>query len=140
MRVIGIDAGGTKTVGLLADGDGRVLAEARDAGANLQTHGELGVEKVIDSLLERLTGGGSVDALCLGIAGVDRLEDEAVVRGILRRLGHRDRARVVKSLDSQLGLDANAIEAVKQWVFEPGTLQGQPVAVVVQLTLEFRLH
>jgi N-acetylglucosamine kinase-like BadF-type ATPase len=108
MRVIGIDAGGTKTVGLLADGDGRVLAEARDTGANLHTHGELGVEKVIDSLLERLTAGGPVDALCLGIAGVDRPEDEAVVRGILKRLGHRDRTRVVN--DAIIALVAGAPE------------------------------
>src|SRR5262245_53533899 len=108
MRVIGIDAGGTKTVGLLADGDGRVLAEARDAGANLHTHGELGVEKVIDSLLERLTAGGPVDALCMGIAGVDRPEDEAVVRGILRRLGHRERTRVVN--DATIALVAGAPE------------------------------
>ena len=42
--VLGIDAGGTKTVGLLADETGRVVAEARGTGANLQTHGELEVE------------------------------------------------------------------------------------------------
>ena len=34
--VIGIDAGGTKTVGLLADGTGKVLAKARGGGANLR--------------------------------------------------------------------------------------------------------
>ncbi len=108
MRVIGIDAGGTKTVGLLADGDGRILAEAREGGANLQTHGELGVEKVFDSILEQLAGGEAVDALCLGIAGVDRPDDEAVVRGILRRLGHRERARVVN--DAIIALVAGAPE------------------------------
>lgn len=106
--MIGIDAGGTKTVGLLAAGDGRILAEAREGGANLQTHGELGVEKVFDSVLERLTGGGPVEALCLGIAGVDRPDDEAVVRGILRRLGHRERARVVN--DAIIALVAGAPE------------------------------
>lgn len=108
VRVLGIDAGGTKTVGLLADGDGRVLAEAREGGANLHTHGELGVEKVIDGLLERLTSGGRADALCLGIAGVDRPEDEAVVRGILRRLGHRERTSVVN--DAIIALVAGAPE------------------------------
>ena len=50
-HVLGIDAGGTKTVGLLADQDGTVLAEARTGGANLQTHGELQVEKVFHDLI-----------------------------------------------------------------------------------------
>jgi len=108
MRVVGIDAGGTKTVGLLADAEGRVLAEARGAGANLQTHGELQVEKVFDGVLEALTGGSALDALCLGIAGVDRPGDEALVRGILRRLGHRERARVVN--DAVIALVAGAPE------------------------------
>jgi N-acetylglucosamine kinase-like BadF-type ATPase len=108
VRVVGIDAGGTKTVGLLADGDGRVLAEARGGGANLQTHGELQVEKVFDGVLETLTGGAPVDALCLGIAGVDRAGDEATIRSILRRLGHRERARVVN--DAAIALVAGAPE------------------------------
>src|SRR5688572_2016510 len=41
VHVLGIDAGGTKTVCLLADERGRVLAEARGGGANLQAAGEL---------------------------------------------------------------------------------------------------
>jgi TonB family protein len=69
-----------------------------------------------------------------------KLQGTVAVEAVIRADGTVDRARVVRSLDTQLGLDANAIEAVKQWVFEPGTLQSQPVAVVVQLTLEFRLH
>jgi TonB family protein len=69
-----------------------------------------------------------------------KLQGAVEVEAVIRADGTVDRARVVRSLDAQYGLDANAIEAVKQWVFEPGTLQGKPVAVVVQLTLEFRLH
>ena len=41
MHVLGIDAGGTKTVALLADADGRILGEGRAGAANLQTEGEL---------------------------------------------------------------------------------------------------
>ncbi len=92
--VVGIDAGGTKTVGLLADEAGRILDEARGGGANLHVHGELGVEKVFDAVLDPLVSKHPVHAVCLGIAGVDRPHDEAVIRGILRRLGHRERARV----------------------------------------------
>ena len=104
--VVGIDAGGTKTVGLLADETGQVLAEARGPGANLQTQGELEVEKVFDDLLETLGGEYPVAAVCLGIAGVDRPQDEQVIKGILRRLGHRQTARVVN--DAAIALAAGA--------------------------------
>ena len=38
--VIGIDGGGTKTVAVLADANGRELARSVGAGANLQTVGQ----------------------------------------------------------------------------------------------------
>ena len=104
--VLGIDAGGTKTVGLLADDQGRVVAEARGGGANLQTQGELEVEKVFDGLIETLGRDHTISALCLGIAGVDRPHDESVIRGILRRLGYRDAVRVVN--DATIALAAGA--------------------------------
>jgi glucosamine kinase len=104
--VVGIDAGGTKTVGLLADETGARVAEARGPGANLQTHGELEVEKVFDEILETLGRDRPIAAVCLGIAGVDRPHDEAVIRGILRRLGHRETARVVN--DAAIALVAGA--------------------------------
>ena len=108
--VLGIDAGGTKTVGLLADETGRVVAEARGTGANLQTHGELEVEKVFDGILEAVGARGEIAAVCLGIAGVDRPRDEEVIRGILRRLGYRETARVVN--DAAIALVAGAEERV----------------------------
>ena len=104
--VIGIDAGGTKTVGLLADETGQVVAEERGSGANLQTHGELEVEKVFDDIMEALAQGRTISAVGLGIAGVDRPHDEAVIRGILRRLGHREKVRVVN--DAAIALVAGA--------------------------------
>jgi N-acetylglucosamine kinase-like BadF-type ATPase len=108
--VVGIDAGGTKTVGLLADESGRVLAEARGSGANLQTAGELEVEKVFDDVLEALGRDHAIAAVCLGIAGVDRPQDEQVIKGILRRLGHRQTARVVN--DAAIALAAGAPDRI----------------------------
>jgi N-acetylglucosamine kinase len=108
--VLGIDAGGTKTVGLLADESGRIVGEARGTGANLQTHGELEVEKVFDGILEALGSREKIAAVCLGIAGVDRPHDEEVIRGILRRLGYRETARVVN--DAAIALVAGAEERV----------------------------
>ena len=56
MHVLGIDAGGTKTVCQLADATGAVLAEARSTGANLQAVGELQVEKVLHEVMEEAIG------------------------------------------------------------------------------------
>jgi len=48
--------------------------------------------------------------------------------------------RVVHSLDPVFGLDQEAIKAIKQWRFTPGTRLGQPVAVLVSFELSFTLR
>jgi TonB family protein len=48
--------------------------------------------------------------------------------------------RVLRSLDSALGLDAEAISAVRAWRFEPGTREGTAVPVVVTVELTYRLR
>lgn len=110
MYVLGIDAGGTKTVCLLADEHGRVLAESRSGGANLQAAGELEVEKVLHHVMEETLGARDVrpDAICLGIAGVDRASDAAAVHGIMRRIGFKSRIVVVN--DALVALVAGAGE------------------------------
>lgn len=105
-HVIGIDAGGTKTVGLLADETGEVLAKAIAGGANLLVHGELVVEKSLFQVIDALDASVPIDALCLGIAGVDRPGEEEVIRGILRRLGIRHEVRIVN--DAVVALVAGA--------------------------------
>jgi TonB family protein len=39
-----------------------------------------------------------------------------------------------------MGLDEEAIEAVKQWRFEPATRNGQPVPVMINVEVNFRFH
>ena len=97
MYVLGIDAGGTKTVCYVADASGHIVGEGRGGGANLQAHGELEVEKVLHSVIEQAIGDRSIlpVAVCLGVAGVDRAEDDRTVRGIMRRLGYRSHTLVV---------------------------------------------
>lgn len=97
MHVLGIDAGGTKTVALLADANGEVVGEGRAGGANLQAHGELEVEKVLHHVIDAAMAGRSFTpaAACLGLAGVDREGDGEVIRGIMRRLGFRDHTLIV---------------------------------------------
>jgi len=108
LRVLGLDAGGTKTVCLLADEDGAILATARSGGANLQASGELQVEKVLHEVMEEALAASDIApaAICLGIAGVDRPDDAEVVRGIMRRIGYKARVLVVN--DALVALEAGA--------------------------------
>ena len=104
--MLGIDAGGTKTLCLLADGHGTILAEARAGGANLQAVGELEVEKVLHDVMERAIGDRQLrpSVICLGVAGVDRPGDAAVIRGLMQRIGHQ--ARVIIANDALIALVA----------------------------------
>ncbi|MEO5895466.1 MAG: BadF/BadG/BcrA/BcrD ATPase family protein [Vicinamibacterales bacterium] len=108
LYVLGIDAGGTKTVCQLADGEGRILSEARSTGANLQAVGELEVEKVLHEVMDEAIGDRPIvpGAICLGIAGVDRPDDAAVVRAIMKRIGYKARVLVVN--DALVALEAGA--------------------------------
>jgi len=107
MHVLGIDAGGTKTVALLADADGHIVGEGRAGAANLQTEGELEVEKTLHTVIDQATDGRqSPAAVCLGIAGVDRQDDARIIRGIMRRLGFRANILIVN--DALIALVAGA--------------------------------
>lgn len=120
LHVLGIDAGGTKTVCQLADEHGTIIAEARRGGANLQAVGELEVEKVLHEVMEEAIGDRGIvpAAICLGIAGVDRPGDSAVVAAIMKRIGYK--ARIVVVNDALVALEAGA--------------PGQPGVVVISGT------
>ena len=90
------------------------------AGANLQAVGELEVEKVLHDVMEEAIGDRPIvpAAICLGIAGVDRPNDSAIVRGIMKRIGHKARVLIVN--DALVALEAGA--------------PGQPGVVVISGT------
>ena len=46
---------------------------------------------------------------------------------------------VTKSLDQKYGLDDQAVIAMKRWQFKPGTRDGKPVAVRVNVEMMFTL-
>ena len=46
---------------------------------------------------------------------------------------------VTESLDKEYGLDTQAVEAARQWLFKPGTKDGKPIAVRVTLEMVFTL-
>lgn len=109
--MLGIDAGGSKTVAWLADPDGRVVGEGRTGGANLHSAGELATEKALYDVMHAALGAQPAmpAVVCVGMAGMDRPDDEAVVRGILRRLGCR--GEIVAVNDAHIALVAGADES-----------------------------
>lgn len=108
MYVLGIDAGGTKTLALLADADGHIIREGRAGAANLRTEGELEVEKTLHAVIEQACEGldSPITAVCLGVAGVDREDDSRIIRDLVRRLGFRSNALIVN--DALIALVAGA--------------------------------
>ena len=52
--------------------------------------------------------------------------------------GTVERARVTRSLHPDL--DAQALSAIRQWRFEPATLDGKPVVTWMRFTMDFRLY
>jgi N-acetylglucosamine kinase-like BadF-type ATPase len=111
MQVLGLDAGGTKTVCYLADEDGKLIGEGRAGGANLKAEGELAVEKVLHSVMDQALGERerNVAAICLGMAGADREDEKSLVLDIMRRISAR--ARVVVVNDALVALVAGVGDA-----------------------------
>ena len=68
------------------------------------------------------------------IQGVVKLEAIVTVEGLV------DDIVVVRSLDSEAGLDDQAIKAIRQWRFKPGTRMGEPVPILASFEISFRLH
>jgi protein TonB len=67
-----------------------------------------------------------------------RVTGVVVVEAIVNKQGEVERVKVLKGLP--LGLSDQAVDAVKQWRFHPGTLNGEPVEVIFTLTVTFTLE
>jgi glucosamine kinase len=108
MRVIGLDSGGTKTVCYLANGELEVLAESRGHGAHPASAGVRGVETILGDVFGRVLADkpGPIDGICLGMAGVDRPGEAALVRTIVDRLVRTPLVTVVN--DALVALEAGA--------------------------------
>lgn len=72
------------------------------------------------------------------IAMRGRIEGWVIVECIIDRTGHIREARAVRS--SFAPFEQSAVDAVQQWVFKPGTLHGEPVDVIFNLTVTFNIQ
>jgi TonB family protein len=66
-----------------------------------------------------------------------RIMGIVIVQAIITRDGVVKNVEVLKPLP--YGLDQAAVDAVKQWTFKPATLDGKPVDVIFNLTVNFML-
>lgn len=69
----------------------------------------------------------------------ERIQGTVMMDVVVRSDGTVGDVNVTKSLDKEFGLDDEAVRAVKQWVFDPGTKDGKAVAVLVQIEMSFTL-
>jgi len=68
-----------------------------------------------------------------------RTEGDVVMQAVVLADGTIGDVTVTKSLDSVNGLDEQAVAALKQWQFKPGTKDGEPVAVQINVQMRFTL-
>ena len=67
-----------------------------------------------------------------------RIEGTVLLRAVVLENGHiGENVEVLQSLDADL--DQQAVDALKQWEFKPGTREGKPVAVRISCQLSFTL-
>lgn len=100
----GVDGGGTKTLAIVVDEQGREIGRGVAGGSNCQTVGPEEASRRIAGALRQAAGGNlPLSGLCIGLAGVDRLEDRA---GMLVELS---KTQVVSQKQLWLGNDAELI-------------------------------
>ena len=68
-----------------------------------------------------------------------QIQGRTLLECVVQADGNVGDISVIESLDSMYGLDEEAIKALKQWEFRPGTRDQQPVAVRVQVVMSFTL-
>ncbi len=67
-----------------------------------------------------------------------RLEGDCIVELVVDAQGRPQDIHVKKALDE--GLDKNAIKAVKKYRFKPATMNGRPVAVLIDIDVHFGIY
>lgn len=104
---VGLDVGGTKTLGVALDEDGTLLAERRRATVR---GGEELLDELADLYSELVAAAGSPPAPPLGL-GLPGLVDRSGVLRFAPNLREADGARVASGLESRLSADGPVVEA-----------------------------
>lgn len=104
---IAIDGGSSRSAGLLATEDRRVLHRATAGCANYHVAGADGAEKTLMTLIESLCAAGGVspkeiEGFCFALSGVSRPGDFQTIEGILRRHLLHKRSKVIPDAEAAL--------------------------------------
>jgi TonB family protein len=67
------------------------------------------------------------------------IQGKVFLEAIVDTKGIPQNIKVLYSPDERFGFSQAAIEALKKWRFRPGTKNGKPVAVIIQLEVDFHL-
>jgi len=95
-------------------------------------HRPCNAEAVLPKLLREVKPAYTAEAMREKVQGV------VLLRAVVEADGRLGAIRVQHSLHPDL--DQQAIAAVKQWRFEPGTFQGHPTAMAVTIQMSFQLR
>ena len=92
MYIIGIDGGGTGTVGILTTETGRCLAQVQSGPSNYHVVGESKTQAVLKNVVGALCEKAGIPStraihFCLGMAGLGRAEDRKIIGRICDELG-----------------------------------------------------
>jgi TonB family protein len=104
-------------------GSGRLVGERKDTSPGL----------VLPTLRREVKPAYTTDAMRERITGAVWLE------AVVRADGTVGDTEVIRSLDPHFGLDDEAIKALRNWRFNPGTKDGKAVPAVVTVELTFTL-
>jgi protein TonB len=72
-------------------------------------------------------------------AQAQRIEGKVLLAAVVLADGTVDNVSVDRSLDMRYGLDQQAVKALKQWSFKPGTKDGKAVGVRIHVEMSFTL-
>jgi protein TonB len=114
-------------------GDGSGLGPGFGGGTGGDVY-QVGSGVLSPVLLREVKPGYTADAMRA------RIQGEVLLSAVVLPDGSVTRLRVVRSLDPTFGLDEQAMLAVRQWRFKPGTKFGQPVPVQIQIAVGFTMR
>ena len=69
-----------------------------------------------------------------------KIEGTVMMNAVVRTDGTPRDIEITESLDTEYGLDKQAVAALSQWRFEPGRKDGKPVPVRVTVEMRFTLR
>ena len=131
--VLVVTAGAPLVAGVVGGRRGVSSTPGRDASQEKPTVYRPGEGIVSPKLVSEVKPDYTKEAMDAKIQGWLSLEAVVLESGLVGDV------EIIDSLDQVYGLDDQAIKAIKQWRFKPGTKDGKPVAVRVEVEFSFTL-